>query len=77
MEGTVCTGVGLLGVVSSRFTMMTDISLWGWGEMLMGKTANGVWSQQMVRFHINTLEMHTVFWHSDIFYLTCMDVMCW
>lgn len=36
-----------LGRVSSRVTVTTDASLQGWGVTLMGKTANGIWSQQM------------------------------
>ncbi|XP_040915373.1 uncharacterized protein LOC121195777 [Toxotes jaculatrix] len=50
-----------LGTVSSRVTMTTDASLSGWGATLMGRTANGVWSPQMARLHINVLEMQAVF----------------
>lgn len=39
---------------------MTDACLSGWGATQEGKTVNGVWSDQMRSFHINYLELLTI-----------------
>ncbi len=45
----------------SRVTLATDASLTGWGAVMSGHPARGLWSGHHLTWHINCLEMLAVF----------------
>ncbi|KAL0162339.1 hypothetical protein M9458_041735, partial [Cirrhinus mrigala] len=51
----------VLGAPCSRVTLATDTSLTGWGAVMNGHPAHGLWSGRHLTWHINCLEMLAVF----------------
>ncbi len=49
------------GVGFDRVTLATDASLTGWGAVMSGHPARGLWSGHNLTWHINCLEMLAVF----------------
>ncbi|KAI2668352.1 Transposon Ty3-G Gag-Pol polyprotein [Labeo rohita] len=57
-----CLGHGpVLGAPCRRVTLATDASLTGWGAVMSGHPARGLWSGRHLTWHINCLEMLAVF----------------
>ena len=50
-----------IGLVASRKVITTDASLTGWGATHEGRSAGGVWSEDLRSAHINYLELMAVF----------------
>ena len=50
-----------MGEVVSRKLITTDASLSGWGATFEGRTARGLWSQELQTNHINYLELMAIF----------------
>ncbi|KAL0186202.1 hypothetical protein M9458_017872, partial [Cirrhinus mrigala] len=50
-----------LGAPCRRVTLATDASLTGWGAVMSGHPARGLWSGHQLTWHINCLEMLAVF----------------
>ncbi len=44
-----------------KVTLATDTSLTGWGAVMTGHPAHGLWSGRHITWHINCLEMLAVF----------------
>ncbi len=51
----------VLGAPCRRVTLATDASLTGWGAVISGHPARGLWSGHHLTWHINCLEMLAVF----------------
>ncbi|KAI2665262.1 ORF V: Enzymatic polyprotein [Labeo rohita] len=51
----------VLGAPCRCVTLTTDASLTGWGAVMSGHTARGLWSGHQLTWHINCLEMMAVF----------------
>ncbi|KAI2644945.1 ORF V: Enzymatic polyprotein [Labeo rohita] len=51
----------VLGAPCRRVTLATDASLTGWGAVMSGHTARGLWRGHQLTWHINCLEMLAVF----------------
>ncbi|KAL0159829.1 hypothetical protein M9458_043554, partial [Cirrhinus mrigala] len=51
----------VLGAPCRRVTLATDASLTGWGAIMNGHPARGLWSGRHLTWHINCLEMLAVF----------------
>ncbi len=51
----------VLGAPCRRVTLATDASLTGWGAVMSGHPAHGLWSGHHLTWHINCLEMLAVF----------------
>ncbi|KAI2645137.1 Transposon Ty3-G Gag-Pol polyprotein [Labeo rohita] len=51
----------VLGAPCRRVTLATDTSLTGWGAVMSGHPARGLWSGRQLTWHINCLEMLAVF----------------
>ncbi|KAI2656067.1 Transposon Ty3-G Gag-Pol polyprotein [Labeo rohita] len=51
----------VLGAPCRRITLTTDASLTGWGAVMSGHPARGLWSSHHLTWHINCLEMLAVF----------------
>ncbi|KAL0153790.1 hypothetical protein M9458_050906, partial [Cirrhinus mrigala] len=51
----------VLGAPCRRVTLATDASLTGWGMVMSGHPARGLWSGRHLTWHINCLEMLAVF----------------
>ena len=51
---------GPLGLVSSRLVITTDASLQGWGANFQRRSASGLWEGDLLRAHINFLELMAV-----------------
>ncbi|KAI2644504.1 Transposon Ty3-G Gag-Pol polyprotein [Labeo rohita] len=51
----------VLGAPCRRVSLATDASLTGWGAVMSGRSARGLWSGRHLRWHINCLEMLAVF----------------
>ncbi len=51
----------VLGAPCRRETLMTDASLMGWGAVMSGHSAQGLWEGPHLSWHINCLEMLAVF----------------
>ncbi|KAI2665856.1 Transposon Ty3-G Gag-Pol polyprotein [Labeo rohita] len=51
----------VLGVPCHRVTLVTDPSLTGWGAVMSGHPARGLWSGHQLTWHINCLEILAVF----------------
>ncbi|KAI2662333.1 Transposon Ty3-G Gag-Pol polyprotein [Labeo rohita] len=51
----------VLGAPCRRITLATDASLTGWGAVMSGHPARGLWSSRHLTWHINCLEMLAVF----------------
>ncbi|GAA6064854.1 uncharacterized protein LOC113526632, partial [Tachysurus ichikawai] len=51
----------VLGAPCRRMTLTTDASLTGWGAVMSGHSAQGLWSGPRLLWHINCLEMMAVF----------------
>ncbi|KAI2660335.1 enzymatic polyprotein [Labeo rohita] len=51
----------VLGAPCHRVTLATDASLTGWGAVMSGHSARGLWSGRHLTWHINCLEMLAVF----------------
>ncbi|KAL0173474.1 hypothetical protein M9458_029442, partial [Cirrhinus mrigala] len=51
----------VLGAPCRRVTLATDASLTGWGAVMNGNPARGLWSGHQLTWHINCLEMLAVF----------------
>ncbi|KAI2657596.1 Transposon Ty3-G Gag-Pol polyprotein [Labeo rohita] len=57
-----CLGHGpVLGAPCRRVTLAADASLTGWGAVMSGHTARGLWRGHQLTWHINCLEMLAVF----------------
>ncbi|KAI2650209.1 hypothetical protein H4Q32_000145 [Labeo rohita] len=50
-----------LGAPCRRVTLATDASLTGWGAVMSGRPAQGLWTGRHLDWHINCLEMLAVF----------------
>ena len=51
---------GPLGLVSSRLLITTDASLQGWGANFQRRSASSLWEGDLLRAHINFLELMAV-----------------
>ncbi|KAI2657343.1 Transposon Ty3-G Gag-Pol polyprotein [Labeo rohita] len=51
----------VLGAPCRRVTLATDASLTGWGAVMSGHPARGLWSGRQLTWYINCLEMLAVF----------------
>lgn len=51
----------VLGSLCHRKTLTADASLMGWGAVLDGHSARGLWTGHHLLWHINCLEMRAVF----------------
>ncbi len=51
----------VLGASCRRKMLTTDASLMGWGAILEGSSSKGLWKDHHLSWHINRLEMLTVF----------------
>ncbi|KAI2654753.1 enzymatic polyprotein [Labeo rohita] len=51
----------VLGAPCRRVTLVTDAFLTGWGAVMSGHSARGLWSSRHLTWHINCLEMLAVF----------------
>ncbi|KAI2649150.1 Retrovirus-related Pol polyprotein from transposon 17.6 [Labeo rohita] len=51
----------VLGAPCRRVTLATDASLTGWGAIMSGHSARGLWSGRHLTWHINCLEMLAMF----------------
>ncbi|KAI2647902.1 Transposon Ty3-G Gag-Pol polyprotein [Labeo rohita] len=51
----------VLGAPCRHVTLATDASLTGWGAVMSGHTARGLWRGHQLTWHINCLEMLAVF----------------
>ena len=51
----------VLGAPGRRVTLATDASLTGWGAVMSGHPARGLWSGRHLTWHINCLEMLAVY----------------
>ncbi len=51
----------MLGASRCRKTLSTDASLTDWGAILEGRSSQGLWKDHHLSWHINRLEMLTVF----------------
>ncbi|KAI2661474.1 Transposon Ty3-G Gag-Pol polyprotein [Labeo rohita] len=51
----------VLGAPCRRVSLATDASLTGWGAVMSGRSARGLWSGRHLSWHINCLEMLAVF----------------
>ncbi|KAI2644881.1 Retrovirus-related Pol polyprotein from transposon 17.6 [Labeo rohita] len=51
----------VLGAPCRRVTLATDASLTGWGAVMSGHPARGLWSSRHLTWHISCLEMLAVF----------------
>ncbi|XDV44749.1 hypothetical protein PO909_012989 [Leuciscus waleckii] len=51
----------VLGALCRRVTLTTDASLTGWGAIMSGRSAQGLWQDHHLLWHINCLEMLAVF----------------
>ena len=51
----------VLGAPGRRVVLATDASLTGWGAVMSGRPARGLWSGRHLTWHINRLEMLAVF----------------
>ena len=54
-------GVPLRGIPAERTVVTTDASLYGWGAVCLGQSANGVWDSTWGLAHINVLELRAVY----------------
>ena len=50
-----------LGLVTSHKVVTTDASRSGWGATHEGRTARGLWTQAMLEYHINYLELMAIY----------------
>ncbi len=51
----------VLGAPCRQLSLATDASLTGWGAVMSGRSARGLWSGRHLIWHINCLEMLAVF----------------
>ncbi|KAI2651171.1 Transposon Ty3-G Gag-Pol polyprotein [Labeo rohita] len=51
----------VLGAPCRRVSLATDASLTGWGAVMSGRSARGLWSGRHLSWHINCLEILAVF----------------
>ncbi len=51
----------VLGAPCRRIMLVTEASLTGWGMVMSGRSARGLWSSRHLTWHINCLEMLAVF----------------
>ncbi|ROL51349.1 Transposon Ty3-G Gag-Pol polyprotein [Anabarilius grahami] len=51
----------VLGTSRRRVMLTTDASLTGWGAIMSGRSAQGLWEDHQLSWHINRLEMMAVF----------------
>ncbi|XP_067245130.1 uncharacterized protein, partial [Chanodichthys erythropterus] len=51
----------VLGATTRRVMLTTDASLTGWGAIMSGRSAQGLWEDHQLSWHINRLEMMAVF----------------
>ncbi len=51
----------VLGAPCHQLSLATDASLTGWGAVMSGRSARGLWSGRHLIWHINCLEMLAVF----------------
>ncbi|XP_048037449.1 uncharacterized protein LOC125262674 [Megalobrama amblycephala] len=51
----------VLGAPTRRVMLTTDASLTGWGAIMSGRSAQGLWEDHQLSWHINRLEMMAVF----------------
>ncbi|KAJ8002107.1 hypothetical protein DPEC_G00176370 [Dallia pectoralis] len=51
----------VLGAPCRRVTLTTDASLTGWGAIMSGRPAQGLWRGHQLSWHINWLEMLAVY----------------
>jgi hypothetical protein len=51
----------VLGALCRRIKLTTDASLTGWGAVMSGRPAQGLWQDHHLSWHINCLEMLAVF----------------
>ncbi len=51
----------VLGAPCRRVMLTTDVSLTGWGEVISGRSAQGLWEGSHLMWHINCLKMLAVF----------------
>jgi hypothetical protein len=51
----------VLGAPCRRVALATDASLTGWGAVMSGRPAHGLWRGRRLAWHINRLEMLAVF----------------
>ncbi|XP_067241145.1 uncharacterized protein [Chanodichthys erythropterus] len=51
----------VLGTSGCRTMLTTDASLTGWGAIMNGRSAQGLWEDHHLSWHINRLEMMAVF----------------
>ncbi len=51
----------VLGAPCRRETLTTDASLTGWGAVMSGRSAQGLWEGPHLSWHVNCLEMLAVF----------------
>ena len=58
--GVLASGVSM-GPVPFVRTITTDASMSGWGAILDGQTAKGVWGRDLRSYHINFLELMAVY----------------
>ncbi|GAA6102808.1 uncharacterized protein LOC117599438, partial, partial [Tachysurus ichikawai] len=61
MDRTFLSQDPVLGAPCRRMTLMTDASFTGWGAVMRGHPAQGLWSGPRLSWHINCLEMMPVF----------------
>ncbi|KAL0150616.1 hypothetical protein M9458_054077, partial [Cirrhinus mrigala] len=70
----------VLGAPCRRVTLATDASLTGWGAVMNGHPAHGLWSGHQLTWHINCLEMLAVFWalkHLYPLYKLAHQILVW
>ncbi len=51
----------MLGAPCHHVTLTTDASLTGWGAVMSGRSAQGLWEGHHLTWHINCLEMLAIF----------------
>ena len=59
-QALLSSGVSM-GMVTSHKVVTTDASRSGWGATLEGRTARGLWTQAMLEYHINYLELMAIY----------------
>ncbi len=57
----------VLGAPCRQLSLATDASLTGWGAVMSGRSARGLWSGRHLIWHINCLEMLAVLSSTEIF----------
>ncbi len=67
----------LLGAPCRLVTLAMDASLTGWGAVMSGHPARGLWRGRNLKWHINCLEMLAVFQALKYFIPDMRDHMCW